>query len=156
MTEFRIGAYLEIDCNKGLMPEQHSGCENGHDRYGQFCSICGLPNRIGVRVVERYPRHIVDDILLEEYEDAMQDITPQRLFGSGKILATDNGIGVGVYSILDDEAEESVTAVPTPGEIEQLTREFRKGYQDIITALEASPLVKSAVVKFGIVREEEY
>jgi hypothetical protein len=166
MSDYFIGAYLEIECNKMTIEREYWTCLNWHGKtagyYKQdnkFCPTCGQPVTLRTTIEQEYPRWIVDDILPDNWENKLQEITPRKMFGTGRILATWNGDpDVGVYAWLhpNNDRDPGVVEIPTADDMARIMAEFAEGYKDVITALGASPLVRSIEVKFGIVKQEEY
>lgn len=169
MSDYFIGAYLEIDCNKMTVENNYLICGNGHQKGGVvypwsgnacdnegFCTECGSPISLVAKQEREYPTHIVDDILPINYEDVLSVITPYEYFGKGKIFAMSNGWdGVEDYWYADDIGR-AIMPMPTPNDIKRIMQEFLSVYDKILVELTNSPLVKSLEVKFGIVRMEDY
>ena len=102
-----------------------------------------------------FPTLIEDVLPHEQFEDVLEVITPYILFNTGVIIAIGNSDKpAGEWLTISSDAgqnEEYLKQFPTEAGIRNLTYEFIDNYAEIIAELNKSPLVKSAVVRFGYV-----
>lgn len=148
---------MEIAVNKVERKERRNECENGHLADSVFCPECGAPVFAVMTISREYPAHVVWDILPEEYEDVLAEITPPALFGTGVILAMDNtNKGAEWLYLSPEEPKHHTLDFPTTDEIEAMKTALVVNRADIIAKLRESPVVKSVTVKVGYVCNPEF
>lgn len=162
-TNHYFGVYLEISVFKYKKSFTEYSCSNGHKlSYYEFiktnfCNICGNP--VYIKDIEElvYPTFVSGEILSEEWEDVLVEITPPCLYGSERILCKGNDGNSWLY--IQDKLgypNEQTNFFPNGNEIKHMKKDFIKRYSDIIDALKKSELVKSVEVKAGYVLNGEF
>lgn len=161
-TYHYFGAYLEIKVSKVKQTRHFQGCDNGHEVYWtqKFCPECGNPIGEQTKVLNVFPSLIVDHLLDEEWEDVLAEITPEKLFGTGVILAIgnlDKPSGTWLYlSQWPEDNDPYEKHFPAPVEVAKMKRELTENYVDVITALREVEAVQDITIKAGYVINQEY
>lgn len=159
-TDHYFGAYLEIKVSKSLRVRPASLiCPNGHGLQDNYCRECGAKSQQQPTRME-YPTHIVNDLLGEDWEDVLAVITPEKLYGTGVILAVGNSDkprGEWLYlSQWPEDNDPYVKDFPTAVEVSEMMYEIAENYADMIAALKESPSVEDVTIKAGYVVDQEY
>lgn len=163
-TYHYFGAYLEIEVQRVSRKHLVRECENGHTASGPHCNQCGA--KVSEKFTTRleYPNKIVDDLLPLEYEDVLSEITPPQLYGTGVIIARDNGLidnSADMWLHLSPWVGERedfsfVQQFPTKEQIGAMIDSLQQEHAEIIALLRKHPAVLSVEVKAGYVYCPEY
>lgn len=155
MNEIRyyFGAYLTITVRKIERTQRAMTCENGHNFTTKFCPHCGLPLIEKEFVEYAYPRWLSE--IDENYDEALAEITPGSLLGSGVIIAKNNFYIDDGEEWIDLDRDE-IKPFPSEYQIKMMVDSLKRNLEEQIERLKKNPAVVFVNIDCGYVMDADY
>lgn len=155
MNEIRyyFGAYLTITVEKIGKTRYVMACENGHNFTTKFCPLCGSPISEKESIEYVYPKWLYE--IGESDDEALAEITPGSLLGSGVIIAKNNFYIDDGEEWIDLDRDE-IKPFPSEYQIQMMVDSLERNLEEQIERLKKNPAVVFISINCGYVMDADY